>query len=90
MSPFTGYTRGWAVKSITNNQSQRGWHGEEREDTDAPPSLVPQWSTLARALARAAEAFRCQWEKRLVMPAHEPDNLQHLHHNRPYRSAARL
>lgn len=37
MSPFTGYTRGWAVKSITNNQSQRGWHGEEREDTDAPP-----------------------------------------------------
>lgn len=37
MSPFTGYTRGWAVKSIANNQSQRGWHGEEREDTDAPP-----------------------------------------------------
>lgn len=52
MSPFTGYTRGWAVKSITNNQSQRGWHGEEREDTDEVPPLSGSAVIHARTRTR--------------------------------------
>lgn len=86
------------IKSMIDNQSPRGEGGyrkERRTYTSPlhphthPGSAVVRAGTHVRKHARAAEAFRRQGEKRLVMPVHEPDNLQHLRRSHQLTASAR-